>query len=122
MSIVAVDPPAQKRSGRQPRLSDEDVKDLAATLKSGSWASEDELVGTKTAAYQRAKSAIKLVMDQFKDDLAAAKIVDLTSRVSEVEQNGKPMYRWYIGPLKASSTPRQRKPKEEKAEETPASA
>lgn len=59
MPIKTVEPPT-RAAGRRARLSEEDLKELAKLLKTD-WASDGEATKSRSAAYQRAQAAVKLL-------------------------------------------------------------
>lgn len=116
MSITITTAPSKRASGRRPRLSDEDIKDLkdgmlaafkaVADGKDISWLTDNEAVDTKSAAYQRAQSARDLVLEVLGDQYTvehiktAAEPVDLNDLTKG--------WLWKIGPRPEGEKPRKK--------------
>ena len=106
MSIVVRETPVRKRAGRPCRISDEDLKDLAETVKAGDWGGDDEAAPSKSAAYQRAGTAKRKLGGE------PYNLVDLETSAVPVDaahdQNSDPHY-WLVGPVRADSPRRRRR-------------
>lgn len=114
--ITIVQPPDKRSTGRSPRLSEEDIQDLAEGLKAAfvalkdgkvpHWLTDNEPVGTKSAAYQRAQSARDLVFKALGDEY---KIEDIKTAVEPVDNDDESKgYVWKIGPRPVGERPRRR--------------
>lgn len=79
--ITVATPPSKKSYGRQPRLSPEDVRDLANSIEGGHWATDNEPVDSQGAAYQRAQSARDLIIAMMPDSFSVTRIKTATESV-----------------------------------------
>lgn len=105
MSVTIVETPTYAPSGRKPRLSDEDAKDLAEAVKAGHWASDGQPAPSKSAAYQRAQSARKILGERFK-------LTDVKTHVAPAnpeKTDDKDPHNWSVGPRPEGEKPRKTK-------------
>lgn len=116
--ISVVEPPPVRKSGRKPRLTDEAIQDLATAVKNGNWASDHEVAPSKTAAYQRAQSA----MDRLEK---VHSITSVTSAILPIDEQGEVLlppiedntlikgWTWRVGPPLAGGQVRRRRTKKQ---------
>lgn len=115
MPIVSRSAPVRQSSGRAPRLSEEDIKNLAEVLKTGKWAGDDEPAQSRSSAYQRANAAKRgLVKAYPKIESLIGKGKELTTAAIIVKAGAgdKSEHYWQVGV----------KPVKPKAETTPTPA
>lgn len=118
INISVVEPPPVRKSGRKPRLTDEAIQDLATAVRAGNWASDHEVAASKTAAYQRAQSA----MDRLEDLYS---ITAVTSAILPIDEKGEILstpledetlvkgWTWRVGPPGPGGQVRRRRTKKQ---------
>lgn len=104
--ITMCDAPPRRSSGRKPRLSDEEFKDLAETIQKGNWGTDGESVPTKTAAYQRAQTAVKELERRFDLKNLTTGVVPHDDNTDRADDKG---WYWRVGPLPEGEKPRAKK-------------